>query len=331
MSDTMRVFVGSSSEQIPVARSAASALQSSELEVKVWDQDIFNFSDSYMESLEKELERADFAVVIFTADDHANVRHKKVNLPRDNVIFELGLFTGRLGRKRCFFVIDGASDTNVASDLSGINYVKFYGDGPSTDSGRPSLAVQMKRLRQQMLEQDMRYKPSADVRRQQVAMWQFSTRVAGHWWERMRSGEDDQSAISYVTITVDEVMNTPQLQGWSYDIDGNPMAEWKTIVTSALLGKEAKIHYRWEGGHEQQHGQIFGGGGYIVFDDDRLTTARGYFYDTNFTQIADGAHTRVKHFGLYRCESTDEETMKMRWSDAAMQLIKNRIASLRGR
>jgi len=94
----------------------------------------------------------------------------------------------------------------------------------------------------------MRYKPSPDVRRQQVAMWQFSTRVAGHWWERMRSGEDDQSAISYVTITVDEVTNTLQLQGWSYDIDGNPMAEWKTIVTSALLGKEAKIHYRWEGG-----------------------------------------------------------------------------------
>jgi len=102
MSNTMRVFVGSSSEQIPVARSAASALQSSELEVKVWDQDIFNFSDSYMESLEKELERADFAVVIFTADDHANVRHKKVNLPRDNVIFEWVCSPGGLDASAAF-------------------------------------------------------------------------------------------------------------------------------------------------------------------------------------------------------------------------------------
>src|SRR5262245_18161426 len=126
MPNPMRVFVASSSEQIGVAKAAAAALRSEQLEAKVWDEDTFDFSDSYMESLERELDRADFAVVIFTADDHANVRGKKVNLPRDNVIFELGLFTGRLGRKRCFFMIDGASETEVASDLSGVNWVKFY-------------------------------------------------------------------------------------------------------------------------------------------------------------------------------------------------------------
>jgi len=331
MSDAMRVFVASSSEQIDVAKSAAAALQSPQLEAKVWDEATFDFSDSYMESLEKELERADFAVVIFTADDPANVRNKKVNLPRDNVIFELGLFTGRLGRKRCFFVIDGMSTTEVASDLSGVNYVKFYRDGASTGSGRLSLDAQMKKLRAQMLGQDVRYKPSPDVRRDQAALWQFSTRVAGHWWERMRAGEDDKSAISYVTITVDAVTNTPQLQGWSYGVGGETMADWKTVVTGAILGKEAKIHYRWEGGHEHQHAQTYGGGGYIVFDDDALSTASGFFYDTNFTQISDGAHTRVKHFGLCRCDPADEEIMKTRWSVEATQLIRSRIASLRGR
>lgn len=331
MSAALRVFVASSSEQIDVAKSAAAALQSPRLEAKVWDEETFDFSDSYMESLEKELERADFAVVLLTADDTANVRRKKVNLPRDNVIFELGLFTGRLGRKRCFFVIDGASDTQVASDLSGITYVRFYRDGASTDPARLSLDAQMQRLRAQMMDQDVRYKPSRDVRRDQEALWRFSTRVAGHWWERIRAGEDDRSAISYVTITVDEVTNAPQLHGWGYGVGGEPMADWKTVVTGAILGTEAKIHYRWQGEHEDQHGQTYGGGGYIVFDDDALLTATGFFYDTNFTQISDGAHTRVKHFGLYRCEPADEEIMKKRWSDEATQLIRSRIASLRGR
>src|SRR4051812_26558880 len=155
----MRVFVASSSEQIEVANAAAAALHSPQLEVKVWDEDTFDFSDSYMESLEKELDRADFAVVILTADDPANVRKKKVNLPRDNVIFELGLFSGRLGRKRCFFVLDAASGTEIASDLSGVNPVKFYRDGKA---GQPSLKAQMEKLRKQMLDQDVRYKPSAD-------------------------------------------------------------------------------------------------------------------------------------------------------------------------
>ena len=325
----MRVFVASSSEQIEVARAAAAALSSPpQLEAKVWDEETFDFSDSYIESLEKELERADFAVVIFTADDHANVRDKKVNLPRDNVILELGLFTGRLGRKRCFFLLDGASGTEIATDLSGVNPVKFYrGGGP----GQPGLEAQMVRLRKQMLDQELRYKPSAEVRRSQTELWRFSTRVAGHWWERMRKGEDDKSAISYVTVTVDEITNTPRLEGWAYGLDGDHLADWSSVVSGAILGKQAKIHYRWEGEHEGEHAQTYGGGGLIRFDDEDLATASGFYYDTNFAQIAEGAHTRVKHFGLYRCDSSDEEIMKKRWSSDATQLIRDRIASLAGR
>lgn len=329
MSDAMRVFVASSSEQIAVARAAAAALQSPQLEPKVWDEETFNFSASYIESLEKELERADFAVVILTADDAANVRRKKVNLPRDNVIFELGLFTGRLGRERCFFAVDAKSATQVASDLSGVKSVTFHRDG--ADPERPGLEAQMRRLRSQMLELEARYKPSREVREKQAQLWRFSTRLSGHWWERMRRGEDDRSAISYVTIAVDEVTNTPRLTGWAYGLSGEPMADWETIIAGAIPGRQPKLHYRWEGTHEAQHAQTYGGGGYIAFDDEGLATAQGFFYDTNFTQISEGAHTRVKHFGLYRCDPADMEIMKKRWSDEATQLIRARIDSLRGR
>ena len=327
----MRVFVASSSEQIAVARTVANALKTSQLEPKVWDEETFSFSDSYIESLESELDRADFAIVIVTGDDSANVRNKTVNLPRDNVIFELGLFTGRLGRKRCFFLIDGASETQLASDLSGVNPVKFYGDGASTDPGRRSLEAQLERLRSQMLAQGPRYKPAMEVRQDQEALWRCASRVAGHWWERMRSGEDDMSALSYVTITVDEVTNTPHLQGWAYGQDGTPLAGWKSVVTGVTLGEETKIYYRWEGEHDKAHAQIYGGGGYIVFDDDQMNTASGYYYDTNFAQIGEGAHTLVKHFGLYRCDAADEQIMNKRWSEEARRLIRDRIAGLSGR
>ena len=249
--EPMRVFVASSSEQIDVAKCAADALASPQVEVKVWDEETFDFSASYMQSLEKELDRADFAVVILTADDTANVRSKKVNLPRDNVIFELGLFTGRLGRDRCFFLVDGTSDTKVASDLSGIAFVTFYPESTSQGSGRPSLPAQMRRLRKQMLKQDVRYKPSQDARADQQDLWRFSKQIAGHWWERIRAGEDGGSAISYVTISVDELTNTPRLRGTAYDLQGGHAATWETLIAGAIL-KDRRIHYRWEGEEEKE-------------------------------------------------------------------------------
>jgi hypothetical protein len=327
---TMRVFIASSSEQIAVARKVSEALAVDELTAKVWDEETFNFSAGFIESLEEELERADFAVVVLTADDHATMREKQVDLPRDNVIFELGLFIGRLGRERCFFLIDGTSQTEVASDLSGVNPVKFYGEGAPSSPGRRTLGEQLERVRKQMLDQGVRYKPTRGVRADQDALWRFSTRIAGHWWERMRAGEDDKSAISYVKMSVDEVTNTPALRGWSYDLDGEFLAEWHTVVSGVAL-KQATIYYRWEGGHEKEHAQTYGGGGHIVFDDDELASGSGYYYDTNFADIAEGSHTRVKHFGLYKCDKEDEPVMKRPQSAEAKKLASTRARTLDGR
>lgn len=328
MAGPLRVFVASSSEQIGVAKAVAAAVKSPQLEAKVWDEETFDFSAAYIESLEKELERADFAIVILTGDDPGNIREKDVNLPRDNVIFELGLFMGRLGRERCFFFVARDSRTRIASDLSGVKSVEFDLNAQSQCS--TDLASHVARVAQQMLSQGQRNAPSTRVREDQDALWRFSRRFAGHWWERMRVGEDDLSALSYVTVTVNEVTNTPHMHGWVYDKSGEPMADWGSVITGVVLGEEPKIHYRWEGQHDKMHGQTFGGGGYIEFDDSELSSASGYFYDTNFAEIQSGAHAQIKHFGLYRCEAADEEKMKKRYSDEAAQLINERL-SLSGR
>jgi Predicted nucleotide-binding protein containing TIR-like domain len=325
-----------------VARTVADALRTPDLEPKVWDEETFDFSDTYIESLENELDVADFAVVVVTADDTANVRKKTVNLPRDNVIFELGLFTGRLGRKRCFFLRDAAAQTQIASDLTGVNSIVFSHEDAGDDPHRKTLSGQLERLRSQMLKRGPRLKAGPEVRRYQEVLWRCGTRLVGHFWERMRLGEDDKSAISYVTVTLDESTNTPHLEAQAYGLDGSHLAGWHTVGSMLTLGeshqgRDITIRYRWEGKHSGAEGQRYGGEGEIVFDDNSLSTGSGHFYDTNFADAVDlpgiGKRfiTRVKHFGFYRCSAADEKTMSQDWSDDAVRLVCERIASLRGR
>ena len=267
-----------------------------------------------------------------TGDDIGNVRNQEVNLPRDNVIFELGLFIGRLERKRCFFLIEGDSKTRIASDLSGVKAVEFFEDSAGEKAGRPSLKSQVEQMRNQMISQEGRYKPSPRVRAYQEASWRFCQRLSGAWWERMREGEDDQSALSYVTITVDEVTNTPSLEGRSYGLDGEPVAEWKSVVSGIELSTTKPVlSYRWEGEQEQTHGQRYGGGGRITFDNTALETGRGYFYDTNFALLDSAPRTRIKRFGIYRCSPDDLETMIRPWTQEAKELRLAKLAALSGR
>lgn len=330
MTETPRITVASSSEQIKVARKIATALEETkEWTVHVWDE-LFNFSNSYIESLEDELELADFAVVVLTGNDAANVRKKAVVLPRDNVIFELGLFIGRLGRSRCFFFVDAESGTQIASDLSGVKPVRFYPNAFAANPGKPSLKTQANRVKKQLRELGVRYKPNRKAREQQEALWRFSRRVMGHWWERMRDGEDDQSALSYVALTTDETTGMLHLEGQAYGLAGRPLAGWESIASRIVLGTKPKIQYLWGGQRMGTRAQELAGHGVIEFDDDRLESGGGYFYDTNFTAIKDGtAPTREKNIRLYRCSADEVQKMRQPTSAAANALIKNRLRALR--
>jgi hypothetical protein len=325
MKDRLQEFVASSSEQISTAEKVADAIRAadqgdgqSRLDVQPWSDGIFDFSSAYIESLERELDKADFAVVILTGTDIANVRRSEVNLPRDNVIFELGMFIGRLGRNRCFFFVDGDSKTRIASDLSGVKPVEFFEDCATEAAGRPSLKSQARKVMEQMVGQEARYKPSPEVRAGQEELWRFCRRLSGAWWERMREGEDDMSALSYVAITVDEVTNTPRLKGRTYGIDGEPLAEWKSVVSGVELSSTTPmLSYRWDGEHEKTRGQRYGGGGRITFDNPELETGQGYFYDTNYALLESNPKTRIKRFGFYRCTQDEIETMTRHWTQEA--------------
>src|SRR5207247_7335392 len=99
-----RLFVGSSTESLDIAYAIQENLKH-EFEVSVWSQGIFDLGTSAWEALVSRLEDFDAAVFVFSPQDELRMRGKDVLSARDNVIFELGLFTGRLGRKRAFIVM----------------------------------------------------------------------------------------------------------------------------------------------------------------------------------------------------------------------------------
>jgi hypothetical protein len=119
------LFVGSSSESLDVAYAAQRNLEDV-AEVVVWTQGIFELTKSYLESLLEALEDTEFGLFIFGADDLIRIRGAEMATARDNVVFELGLFIGRLGRDRTFILMPKSSaDFHLPTDLLGISTATF--------------------------------------------------------------------------------------------------------------------------------------------------------------------------------------------------------------
>lgn len=114
-----RVFIGSSVEGLHVAYAVQQNLLHN-AEVTVWDQGVFELSRTTIESLTKALEESDFAVFVFSPDDLSRIRDSTAPSVRDNVLFEFGLFIGRLGRDRVYFLVPMGDDLHLPTDLLGI-------------------------------------------------------------------------------------------------------------------------------------------------------------------------------------------------------------------
>jgi hypothetical protein len=128
-----RVFIGSSRETIPYVNAVHDRL-SHHAEVTPWSA-AFGENEYTMESLEKQLDSNDFAVFIFSPDDIANIRGKNYFVTRDNTLFEMGLFWGRLRRGRVFNIIpqsiplnnveDNIEGYHLPTDLNGITVLTY--------------------------------------------------------------------------------------------------------------------------------------------------------------------------------------------------------------
>src|ERR1700693_3284032 len=97
------LFIGSSEDGIDLARSVRAALEA-DAEVTLWKDGFFRPGSTYIDSLINSLPRFDFAILVLRPEDLVVSRDVGTFGPRDNVIFELGLFMGRLGKERTFML-----------------------------------------------------------------------------------------------------------------------------------------------------------------------------------------------------------------------------------
>jgi hypothetical protein len=113
------VFIGSSVEGLEIAR-AMQVLLDRSCEAEIWSQGMFGPGGGTLESLVAAVARFDFAILVVSPDDTAVSRGAARSVPRDNVVFELGLFMGALGRERTFMVFDRTRPPDLPSDLAGV-------------------------------------------------------------------------------------------------------------------------------------------------------------------------------------------------------------------
>ncbi|PSV99135.1 TIR domain-containing protein [Photobacterium iliopiscarium] len=118
-----RIFIGSSAESLRIVNACIEILDHSS-EVVPWTS-IFESGEATLESLVSTSKSVDFALFVLSPDDVTDIRGVKKLTVRDNVVFELGLFIGAIGRKRCFMLMPRDMDVDFPTDLHGINKLSF--------------------------------------------------------------------------------------------------------------------------------------------------------------------------------------------------------------
>ncbi len=119
------IFIGSSTESLNVAKAIERRLTEDSVDVHLWSEGVFDASEVTIESLEQIAQRADFAVLVLASDDKLRSRRRTHSMPRDNVIFELGLFMGAIGRRRTFMIVEDNNRLRLPPDLLGFTYLRF--------------------------------------------------------------------------------------------------------------------------------------------------------------------------------------------------------------
>ncbi|WP_161808455.1 TIR domain-containing protein, partial [Methyloglobulus morosus] len=119
-----RVFIGSSVEGMSIARALEEQLQH-QVEVTIWKDGVFGLSEVSMDSIVEILDDFDFAVFVLSPDDIVSSRDKTMVAPRDNLVLEYGLFAGRIGYERVYFVVPKEPPIKLPSDMFGLKPASY--------------------------------------------------------------------------------------------------------------------------------------------------------------------------------------------------------------
>lgn len=118
-----KLFIGSSTGGYPIATKIKNCL-SAEADCTLWKETgVWETNKSTFDNLLRMAGYFDFGVFVATADDLTMISDKIVIEPRDNVILEMALFLGAMGRYKSFLLVEDG--IKLPSDFSGIFMPRF--------------------------------------------------------------------------------------------------------------------------------------------------------------------------------------------------------------
>ncbi|MEJ2308388.1 MAG: nucleotide-binding protein [Gammaproteobacteria bacterium] len=275
-----RIFIGSASETIGIVDALESQLREV-AHIDRWDVDVFRPGHFTLEELTRMLSEVDFAIFVLGQEDRTQSRGTVTPSPRDNVLFEAGLFTSVLGRERVLYVVD-KQGTKIPSDWAGLGYLLF------DDS--------------EERERDKVYDAVRTIRKQ-IADWQPSQSpgplagIVGHWWQFVIN-LDAGAVLSLLEITAGK-NKMPRVRGEAWASDGEPVAEYWS--QSARYDEENHVlHYSWEGEHPwKQEIPRYVGVGEITFfmaDSELAKRGKGWFSTANLSDVKDAMKKSTVYF-----------------------------------
>lgn len=312
------VFIGSSSEGLKAAN-VLQRLLAERVQARIWNDGVIHLGETTIESLVGALHEFDFAVLVFTPDDATSSRNQRQASPRDNVVFELGLFTGGLGRNRSYLVVEDGAGVKIPTDLRGVTYAPYRRAG--NIGLEAALAPVAELIHAEIVRRGPRPRidPAALPALHDVV--DFRAAIVGHWWERVMPV--DSTALSYVTIDVDPERWTTHLTGLAYGPDGTHGANWETIAC-AEDPDARRLYYWWKGWHPTRPAEPYEGSGQVDFRAGAapFTRGDGVFSDTN---VLDLGSTRKKAFHLLRCTEAEVAVMEAQAGPQVTALVRRKL------
>src|SRR5262250_1689585 len=133
--DKPRIFLGSSKEHATLVQALTRGLEDI-AHVEPWTTS-FNPGTTTLERLLELTRQVDFAAFVFAQDDWTSATPGAASpagagqaSPRDNVVFEAGLFGGVLGMRRTFIL--HANGAKLPTDLLGLTSIR-YGEASTAE------------------------------------------------------------------------------------------------------------------------------------------------------------------------------------------------------
>jgi hypothetical protein len=225
--DKPRIFLGSSGKQTKLLEALTRGLEDV-ARVEPWTTS-FNPGTTTVERLVELSNEVDFAAFVFARDDWTSTNTSASPpaelgqaSPRDNVVFEAGLFGGALGMRRTFIL--HANGAKLPTDLLGLTSIRY---------GEAATAAEMRAINEKL--------------RNAIQSAGRVARIEGCWWQYSLTERTarEPSAVSLLRIARDR-KGALEVTGRGWQENGALSSRYWSAAVKEKEGP-AGVFYYWNG------------------------------------------------------------------------------------